>query len=157
MANKKYIVTLTDEEAAQLRMLVDTGKSAAYRIKHANILLKADESCGGWTDREIAEAYGCSTRTVENVRQRYVLQGLEAALERKKRETPPTEPILDGAGEAKVTALACSTPPDGFARWTLKLLANECVQLEIAESISPQTVMRTLKKTNCNRTEKRAG
>jgi len=151
------VVTLTDKERDQLQELVSTGKTQAYRIKHANILLKSDANGDAWTDEDVAAAFGCSTRTVENVRQRFVLQGLEAAIERKKREKPPTDPILDGAGEARLIALACSTPPDGYSRWTLKLLADRCVELNITDAISPQTVMRTLKKMNSNRIVKRAG
>lgn len=153
---KKYIVTLTDEECQQLRSLIDTGKTQAYRIKHANVLLKADGR-EGWTDQRIAEAFGCSVRTVENIRQRFVTQGLEAALDRKKRETPPTEPILDGAKQARLTALACSEPPEGRSRWTLQLLADELIRLEIVESISDETVRRSLKKTSFSHTARRAG
>jgi len=157
MANKKYIVTLTSDERELLRELVDTGKTQAYRIKHANILLKADREQEAWNDLQIAQAFGCHQNTVANVRLRFVLQGLETALERQQRKTPPVEPILDGAGEARLTQLACSTPPEGRADWTLELLADQCVVLKIADSISPQTVMRTLKKTNSSRTVKRAG
>lgn len=155
--NKKYVVTLEDQEREELQEIVSVGKTQAYRIKHANILLKSDANGDSWTDEDIAAAFGCSTRTVENVRQRFVLQGMAAAIERKKREKPPTAPVLDGAGEARLTALACSAPPDGRSRWTLQLLADRCVELNIVESISPQTVMRTLKKMNSNHIAKRAG
>lgn len=154
--NKKYIVTLTDEECQDLHKIVSIGKTQAYRIKHANVLLKAD-SREGWTDEQIAEAYGCSVRTVEHIRQRFVLHGLPVALERKQRETPPIPPLLDGAGQARLTALACSTPPDGRTRWTLQMLADELVCLNIVDSISDETVRRDLKKTNSNRIVKRAG
>lgn len=157
MPNKKYVVTLTDEEQEQLKDLANTGRTAAYRIKHANVLLKADTNGDSWNDEQIADAFGCSVRTVENIRKRFVLQGLESALERKKREKPPVDPILDGEGEARLTALACSSPPEGRSNWTLQLLADRCVELKLADSISPQTVMRTLQKTNSSRTVRRAG
>ncbi len=97
--------------------------------------------------QQAAEAFACSARTVFSIRQRLVEEGLEAALTRKKRERPPIEPLLDGEKEARLLQIACSRPPAGRARWTLKLLAEEMITLEVVESISPQTVMRTLKKT----------
>ena len=157
MPNKKYVVTLTDDEQEQLKDLVSTGRTAAYRIKHANVLLKADANGDSWSDEQIASAFECSVRTVENIRKRFVVQGLQCALERKKREKPPVDPILDGDGEARLTALACSSPPEGRSNWTLQLLADRCVELKIADSISPQTVMRTLQKTNSSHTVRRAG
>ena len=146
--DKKYIVRLTDEERKQLRALVSKGRVQAYKIKHANILLKADAEGPGWIDEAIAEAFGCHKGTVEGIRKRFVLQGLEAALDRKKRERPPRERILDGAKEARLIALACTQPPEGRSRWTLELLADKLVELKVVESISYQTVRRTLKKTN---------
>ena len=147
---KKYIVRLTGQERRGLRALVNTGKAAAYKIKHANILLKADADGPGWTDAEIAEAFGCHARTVENVRRRFGLDGLEAALERKQRAHPPREKVIDGEAEARLIALACGPAPEGRARWTLNLLADKMVELEIVESVSYQTVRRTLKKTGCS-------
>jgi len=144
---KKYIVRLTDEERAELRALVNKGKAVAYKIKHANILLAADADGPAWTDARVAEAFSCHPRTVENVRRRFVLKGLEAALERKKQDRPSRERKLDGEGEARLLALACSTPPEGRDRWTLQLLADELVRLEVVDAISDQTVRRTLKKT----------
>ena len=154
---KKYIVRLAQEERKWLGALVSKGKAAAYKIKHANILLKADADALAWVDKRIAEAFGCHLHTVENVRRRCVLQGLEAALERKKQARPRRERKLDGDGEARLIALACSEPPEGRDRWTLELLADELVRLEVVDSISAQTVRRTLKKTNFNRTGKSAG
>lgn len=149
---KKYVVRLTPEERNQLQNLVSKGKTQAYRIRHAHILLKADADGPAWLDREITEAFSCNRSTVEGIRKRFVMEGLDAALERKKRTRPPTERILDGANEARLIALACSEPPKGRSRWTLKLLADELVALNIVESISYQTVKRTLKKTNSSLT-----
>jgi transposase len=154
---KKYIVRLTDAEREGLRALTKKGKAAAYRIKHANIVLKADADGPAWTDKRIAEALGCHVRTVENVRCRCVLEGLEAALQRKEQARPRRERKLDGEGEAHLIALACSQPPEGRDRWTLQLLADQLVRLEVVESISAQTVRRTLKKTNSNPTASSAG
>jgi transposase len=146
---KKYVVRLTSEERRDLQAMVSKGKVAAYKIKHANILLAADVEGPAWPDRRIAEAFSCHPRTVENVRRRLVLEGLAAALQRKKRARPPRERKLDGDREARLIALACSEPPDGRDRWTLKLLADALVRLEVVDSISDQTVRRTLKKTSC--------
>lgn len=148
---KKYIVRLTAEERAELEAMVTKGKAAAYKIKHANILLAADVNGLAWPDQQIAEAYSCHVGTVENVRRRLVLEGLAAALERKKQAQPSHPPKLDGKGEARLIALACSQPPEGRDRWTLKLLAERLVGLEVVDTISDQTVRRTLKKTNCVR------
>jgi len=148
--NKKYVVRLEPQEREQLQKLVSTGKGAARKLTHARILLQADVSQQGpgWTDKQIAQGLGVTTRTIEHVRQRCVEQGLEAALERKPREHPATPRILDGRKEAELVAICCSKPPVGFARWTLKLLADRLVELEIVESISRDTVRRTLQKTN---------
>lgn len=154
---KKYIVRLTDNERGTLLDLVSVGKAAAYKIKHANILLKSDADGPSWTDARIAEAFGCCRQTVENVRRRFVEQSLEAALERKKRELPPREKILDGKAEAHLIALACSDAPEGCARWTLELLADRMVELNVVESVSYRTVQRVLKKTGCALIGRRAG
>jgi transposase len=148
---KKYIVRLTAEERTELEAMVKKGKGAAYKIKHANILLAADADGPAWPDPQIAEAFSCHVGTVENVRRRLVQEGLAAALERKKQTRPSHPPKLDGKGEARLIALACSSPPEGRDRWTLKLLAERLVALEVVDSISDQTVRRTLKKTNCGR------
>lgn len=149
---KRYVVRLSPEERERLQDLVDKGKTQAYRIRHAHILLKADAEGPAWLDRQITEAYSCNRSTVENIRKRFVLGGLDSALDRKKREHPPTPRKLDGAKEARLIALACSEPPKGRKRWTLKLLADELVALEVVESISYRTVQRTLKKTNLSLT-----
>lgn len=154
---KKYIVRLSKEERQALETLVRKGRTAAYKIRHANILLTVDANGAAWTDRRTAEALGCHENTVRNVRQRLVEQGLAAALERKKQRQASRERILDGEGEARLIALACSQPPEGRDHWTLQLLADKLVELDIVESISDQTVRRTLKKTNCGRTCANAG
>ena len=154
MPHKKYLVTLTPEERQHLRQLVSAGKRSARTLTRARILLQADQAPGGpaWEDAEIAEALGCGRRTVERVRQRFVEQGLDAALGRKPQDRPSRPRALDGAAEARLIALACSQPPEGRARWTLKLLADKLVELEVVESVSDETVRRVLKKTSCGRT-----
>ena len=149
---KKYIVRLTGEERSELDHLVKKGKTPGYRMKHANILLAVDADGPGWTDEKTAEAYRCNRNTVINMRERFVEQGFEAAMERKKRERPGRERILDGEKEAHLIAVACSRPPAGRAKWTLQLLADKLVALNVVDSISDQTVRRTLKKTNLSRT-----
>jgi len=145
----KYIVELTSEERAYLEALVSKGKpTPAYKIKHAHILLQVDGIGPHREDLEVAGLLGCHRNTVANVRQRFVEQGLEAALARKKRATPPVEKLLDGRQEARLIALSCSPPPEGRARWSLRLLADELVTLEVVDSISHETVRQTLKKTN---------
>ena len=146
---KKYIVRLTAEERKQLQELIDKGTVAALRRKHAQVLLWADQAEGSpaWTDQEIAAAGRMHVRTVETIRQRLVEEGLVAALERKKRE--PRPPKLDGAQQARITAMACSKPPDGYARWSLRLLADKAVQLEIVDSVGKDAIRDVLKKTNC--------
>jgi transposase len=146
--NKKYIVRLTSEERTMLENLISKGKSAAYKIKHANILLKVDANGPGWSDEETAEAFGCHANTTRNIRQRLVEQGLETALDRKKQQMSSRERILDGENEARLIAVSCSEPPAGCARWTLQLLADRVVEMEIVETVSATTVGRTLKKTN---------
>ena len=155
--SEKFIVRLSPEERQRLEELVHKGKSVAYRIKHANILLKADADGPAWCDQQIADAFGCHVNTVANVRRRCVDDGLEAALDRKKRATPPVEPILDGAAEARLITIACSEAPDGAARWTMQMLADELVRLKVVTSISDETVRRTLKKTNCDHIARKAG
>lgn len=149
-ANKRYVVRLEPGERALLERLVSVGKGAAAKLTHARVLLQADQSAAGpgWTDARIAEGLGVTTRTVEHIRQRFVEEGLEAALVRKKACRPPRERLLDGAGEAKLTALCCSKAPDGRKRWTLQLLADRLVELNIVDSISYETVRRTLQKTS---------
>lgn len=157
MPRKKYIVELTSEEREQLKQIIRKGKARAYKIKHANILLKADVNGQGLSDDKIADMFGCHMNTVAGVRQRFVELGLEAALACKKRSTPPVPKLLDGRKEAKLIALACSKPPQGRANWTLRLLADEMVALEVVETISYETVRRTLKKMSSSRTYANAG
>jgi transposase len=150
---KKYRVTLTAEERQQLHDLVATGTAAAQKLAHARILLKADAAPGGpaWPDQGIADAVEVSVATVERVRQRFVEQGLDAALSRKQRERPARELKLDGRGEARLIALACSAPPGGRKEWTMQLLAGKLVELEVVGTISDETVRRALKKTRSSR------
>jgi len=143
---KRYIVRLSSEERGLLETLIKKGKGAAYKLLHAHILLKTDADGPDWSDSQVSEVFGCHARTVANVRQRLVERGFEGALERKKRETPPRERKLDGAAEARLIAISCSTPPEGRAAWTLQMLADELVSLDIVESVCDQTVRRTLKK-----------
>jgi transposase len=156
---KKYRVALTLDERKQLEDIRRKGRGVAYRRTHAEILLLADQSPTGpaWKDEQIAEAVGVHKRTVENVRQRLVEQGFEAALERKKRETPPIEPKLTGDKEARIIALACSAAPEGHARWTLSLLAGRLVEMEVFDSISLSSISTVLKKTNFSLIGKNAG
>jgi hypothetical protein len=144
----KYVVKLSAAEYAQLHALLRTGTAAAAAQAHARILLKADQGeCGpAWPDARIAEALEVGLSTVHRVRQAYVAQGLEAALHRK-RPAGRQYRKLDGAQEARLIALACSPPPEGSNRWTLRLLADQLVALEVVASISPECVRATLKKT----------
>jgi transposase len=146
---KKYIVTLTEAERQTLQTLLARGKAAARKLMHARILLKADASPGGpaWGDAPIAEGLEVGRATVERVRREFVEEGFDAALERRKPRREYAR-VLDGDGEAHLVALACQPPPEGRARWTLRLLAERLVQLEYVEQVSYQTVRRTLKKTN---------
>lgn len=146
--DKKYIVRLSEEERQQLRDLVGKGRVAAYKVRHANILLMADADGPNWADERIAQALSCHVGTVANVRMRLVERGLEGALAQKKRERPPRQPVLDGQKEARLIALACGEPPEGRARWTLHLLADKLVELQVVESISHETVRQALKKTH---------
>ena len=144
---KKYIVRLTDEERKVLRAVVKKLKGTSQKVRRAQILLKADADGPNWTDKRIAEAFSCRTKTVENIRQRLVTDGFETALNGKKRDTPPRQKPLDGEQEAKVIALRLGEPPKGFANWTLRLLAEQVVELEIVDSVNHETLRKTLKKT----------
>ena len=144
---KKYIVRLTDEERKSLREVIRKLKDSSQKVRRAHILLKADVEGPNWPDRKIAEAFLCRTQTVESLRQRLVTDGFDAALCGKKRVNPPRGKLLDGEQEAKVIALRLGTPPKGFANWSLRLLAEKVVELEIVDSISHETVRQTLKKT----------
>lgn len=144
---KKYVVRLTVAERNQLLAIVKKQQGNSQKIRRAQILLQADENNLGWTDLQIAQAYHCRTKTVENVRQRFVMEGLECALETKKRENPPVPKLLDGEQEARIIAMRLGQPPAGYANWSLRLLANQVVELGIAESISYETVRKLIKKT----------
>jgi len=150
---KKYKVTLTVAERQQLSDLIAAGKAAAQKLAHARILLKADAADGGpaWPETRIAEAVEGSVVTVERVRQRFVEQGLEAALGRKQRDRPSRPRKLDGRAEARLIALACSAPPGGRQEWTMQLLADKLVELEVVDAVCDETVRRTLKKTRSSR------
>ena len=150
--NKKYTVRLTADERKGLEDLLKKGKTQAYRIKHANILLAIDADGPNWSDHQAAKAYKCHENTVRNVRQRFVEQGFQAALERKEQQVLSRKRIIDGENEARLISIACSTPPKGYAKWTMQMLADELVVLKVVDSISGQTVWRTLKKTNLNLT-----
>ncbi len=144
---KTYIVRLSRMERNALEEVVKKLKGGSQKVRRAQILLKADVNDGAWTDSHIAEAFGCRRQTVETIRQRFVECGFQETLEGKKRCSPPTEKLLDGAQEARVIATRLGPPPKGYAHWTLRLLARQVVELEIAETISYETVRRTLKKT----------
>ena len=145
--NKKYIVRLSDEERVVCQEVVKRLKGSSEKVKRAQILLKADADGVGWPDAKIAEAFDCRVQTVESLRKRLVTEGFERVLERKPRATPPTPCKLDGEGEAKLIAMRLGKPPAGYGRWSLQLLADELVALEVVESICPETVRKTLKKT----------
>jgi transposase len=150
---KRYIVRLNDDERQQLTNLLGRKVLAARKRAHAQTLLKADAGQDGpaWIDSRIAEAFDLSVVTVETIRKRYVLEGLEAAIERKKQARPSRQRVLDGEKEASLVALCCGTVPAGHGRWTLGLLADKLVELKVVESISRETVRQALKKTNCSR------
>jgi transposase len=147
---QRYVVSLEEEEREQLSRLIHTGKGAARKLAHARILLRADRAMGeAWpTDEEIADSLDLSVDTVERVRRRFVEEGLDAAIERKPSARAPRLRVIDGEAEAKLIALNCGGPPEGRARWTLRLLADKLVELEIVEHVSHETVRVTLKKTN---------
>ena len=148
MAKKRYVVERTADEREHLKELTGKGKASARAILKARILLNADEgpSGKGWTDARIIEALDTSESTVYRARRQLVEEGFAAVLNRKRRATPPIKPVFDGEKQAKLTALACSKPPKGRCKWTLRLLAEKVVELEIVESVHFNTVGRTLKK-----------
>jgi Homeodomain-like domain len=154
MAAKKFIVELDMEERARLDALISKGKAPAKAILKARILLKADRAEGGagWLDAQIVEALDTNLTMVSRTREAFVTKGIDFALTRKKRETPPTPAIFDGEAQAKLTALACSAPPEGFARWTIRLLAEHVVERKIVPAAHFNTVGRALKKTTSSRT-----
>ncbi|NJL42386.1 MAG: helix-turn-helix domain-containing protein [Pseudanabaena sp. SU_2_4] len=144
---KKYIVRLTEEERCQLREVIKKLKGSSQKVRRAQILLKADIEGANWTDERIAEAFGCRRKTVENIRRRLVEKGLEETLNGARRITPPTEKLLDGEQEARIIAMRLSPPPKGYANWSLRLLSRQVVELGIVNTISHETIRRTLKKT----------
>ena len=150
---KKYIVTLIDEERELLEKMIRSGRDNARKITRARILLKADQNEEGpaWFDAQISQALDVGVATIERVRKRFVEEGLEAALNRRKNSNRALRRKLDGHQEARLVMLACSKPPEGHACWSLRLLADQMVELEIVDSISYQTVNRVLKKTTSSR------
>jgi transposase len=151
MPEKIYKVTLTKEEREELTVLVNIGKGQARRLKRARILLMADEEQegGGWKDADIAKALKASVRTVERTRQKCVEMGLETALNHTKPKKTRSK-VLDGEAEARLVQLACSQAPDGREEWSMQLLADKLIELEVVETVSRETVRTTLKKTNLN-------
>ena len=149
MANKKFVVRLDTAERVRLNDLISKGKAAAKSILKARILLKADQSAAGegWSDERICEALDTNVSMVAGVRAKLVEEGLDAVLTRKKRESPPIQPIFDGEKQAQLIALACSQPPEGYAHWTIRLLAEQVVERKIVPAAHFNTVGRALKKT----------
>ena len=143
---KKYIVRLTDQERGELRSVIKKLKGTGQKVRRAQILLKADADGPNWTDEGIAEAFSCRTRTIERLRQRLVERGFEETLHRVERAQPPVEKLLTGEQEARIIATRLGPPPKGYANWSLRLLARKVVELKIADSVSYETVRRTLKK-----------
>jgi hypothetical protein len=144
---KKYIVRLTDEERETLYGVMKKLKGSSQQVRRAQMLLKADTNGPNWTDKQIAEAFSCRTKTVENVRQRLVTVGFESALYGAKPQTPPRQKRLDGEQEAQIIALRLGTPPTGFANWSLRLLAEQVVELAMVDTVSHETLRKMLKKT----------
>jgi transposase len=156
---KHYVVTLTQHEREQLQKLVRTGRNAAQTQRNARILLKADQSVKGpgWPDQQISAALEVSVPTIERVRQRFYVEGLAAALNRQQQTTPGPARLCDGEQEAHLIALACSRPPQGYARWSVRLLADKMVELAYIPQLSYVTVQRVLKKTNLNPGSRKCG
>jgi hypothetical protein len=149
MGHKKYVVELNAGERNRLRAVISKGKASAKAILKARIVLKADQGANGegWTDERICEALETNITMVARTRAKLVNEGLDAVLARKKRARPPIEPIFDGEAQAQLIALACSKPPPGYARWTIRLLANKVVEMNIVDHAHFNTVGRALKKT----------
>lgn len=155
----RYRVTLTKEERDSLQELSTTGNRAAKTIIHARALLLLDAGEFGpkWQVPDVAAALGVVSRTLERLKLRFVEEGLDAAIQRKERDTPPRKIVFDGAFEARLLALACSTAPEGHSRWTIRLLADKLVELKIVPSVSTMTVCNVLKKTNFSLTSVNTG
>ena len=147
MNTEKYIVRLSAEERLELEAIVKKLKGTSQKVKRALILLKADVDGPNWTNEQIHELTGVTLQTISNVRKQLVLEGFEGVLNRQQRRLPPVPKKLDGLKEAKIIATRCGSPPDGYGQWSLRLLANQVVVLEIVDSICPETVRKTLKKT----------
>jgi Homeodomain-like domain len=145
--NKKYLVRLSEEERQSCLDVVKKLKGSSQQVKRAQILLKTDVDGPAWMDSKIADAFNCRVQTIENLRKRVVTEGFAWGLSGKKRQDPPTPPKLDGQGQAKLIAMRLGRPPAGYGRWTLRLLANALVTLEVVDTICPETVRQTLKKT----------
>lgn len=145
--NKKYVVRLSDEERGVCQEIVKKLKGSSQKFRRAQILLKADADGPGWSDVKTAEAFNCRVQTIENLRKRLVTESFDRALDGRQRRDPPTSCKLDGAAEAKLIAMRLGKPPAGYGHWTLRLLADEMIALEVVGSISHETVRQTLKKT----------
>jgi len=144
---KKYLVRLSDTERHHLQAVIKKLQGTAQKVRRAQILLKADANGPSWTDQRIAEAYACRINTVEKLRQRFVEEGFDRALDGRKREAPPTPRLLDGEQEARIIAMRLGSPPPGYGRWSLRLLAGQVVELGIVSAISHETVRKLIKKT----------
>jgi len=155
----RYRVTLTEPERTKLEALTRKGQTGAKKFIHARALLLCDAGPDGpaWPVADVAEALGVTSRTIEHLKKRFVEEGLDVALERKSREKPPRDVIFDGAFEARLITLACSEAPEGYERWTVRLLADKAVELKFASSVSHMTVQRVLKKTNLSLTSANTG
>ena len=153
MPKISYVVNLNDQERVKLLKIINKGTATAKRILHANILLALDENNPNKASSPvIAERFNVHRQTVQTIRKNYATKGIESALDRKHRSKPPVEPKLTGDVEARIIALCCNNPPEGYQRWTLRLVADEAIKLEIVESISHMSVRRILKKTNLSLT-----
>jgi Homeodomain-like domain len=145
--NKKFVVRLSDEERGVCQEIIKHLKGSSQKFRRVQILLKTDADGPAWSDVRIADAFDCRVQTIETLRKRLVTEGFALALEGKKRQEPPTPCKLDGEAEAKLIALRLGKPPLGYGHWTLQLLADEMVSLEIVDAISHETVRKVLKKT----------
>jgi len=148
MNTEKYIVRLSGVERQKLATIVQKLKGTSQKVKRAIVLLKADADGPNWTNEKISELTGLGVKAISNIRKQLVLEGFEVALNRKKRRLPPVPKKLDGLQEAQIIATRCGSPPEGFGQWSLRLLANQVVVLEIVDSVSHETVRKTLKKTD---------
>jgi len=145
--NKKYIVRLSEQERQVCKEVIKKLKGSSQKVRRVQMLLKADADGPSWIDSRIADAFNCRVQTIESLRKRCVTESLDLALHGKKRQSPPTASLLDGKGEAKLISMRLGKPPAGYGRWSLQLLADELVALEVVDSISHETVRKTLKKT----------